>query len=155
MEVRIPSQTYKGKQPPQRKEEGKIQESSQEQTSGPTSKRSVNGFQRVNPSQQVVDKTIWKSSNQGWIKVNFDGVAHGNPSPSSAGCTARDFHGHKIANWSQNIGMGSNNETKVKATLLVVRLARRLEVEILQLEGDSQIIIHAILKGEVDNWKLN
>lgn len=118
-------------------------------------KEPVNGFQRVKPCQQAERITNWQPPDLRWINVNFDGAARGNPGPSSAGCVAKDRRGVVMAKCKQRLEVGSNNEAEVKAALLAVQLAGRLGVENLHLEGDSQIITHAIIKGKAQNWKID
>ncbi|XP_057863436.1 uncharacterized protein LOC131071568 [Cryptomeria japonica] len=79
----------------------------------------------------------------------------GNPGPSGAGCVARNHQGQIIARCSQRLGAGTNNEAEVNTTFLAVPMVRKLGVVNLHLEGDSQIIVHAILKRGADDWKID
>lgn len=44
---------------------------------------------------------------------------------------------------------------EVQAALWGVRMAQRLSIPCLHLEGDSEITVHCIMKGEATSWKIN
>lgn len=90
----------------------------------------------------------------GWYKANFDGATKGNPGPSGVGAIIRDSQGHFIAFGARKLEDGSNNIAEGKAALLAVGLAKSLGVKNLHLEGDSQVIIQAIINGGTMAWHL-
>lgn len=67
----------------------------------------------------------------------------------------RDWKGNIIAFGAQRLGRGTNNEAEAQATLLVVEWGLKLGFSNLHLEGDSLIIINAIIKWETGARILN
>ncbi|XP_057816620.1 uncharacterized protein LOC131029951 [Cryptomeria japonica] len=86
--------------------------------------------------------------------MNFDGASKGNPGPSGAGFIVRDWKGEVMALGAQKLDEGTNNIAEVSATLLAVRIGKLLGVRKLCLEGDSLIIIQAIMKRSLEAWQL-
>lgn len=64
------------------------------------------------------------------------------------GVVFRDWHGNILALAAQRPEKGTNNEAEVQAALLAVEWGLKLGFKNLHLEGDSLIIINAIIKGE-------
>lgn len=50
---------------------------------------------------------------------------------------------------------GTNNEVEVQAAFLETKLALNMKVQRIHLEGDSQVVINEIDKGNMPCWKLN
>lgn len=50
---------------------------------------------------------------------------------------------------------GTNNEAEVQAAFLATELALNMKVQRLHLEGDSQVVINSIAKGNTPCWKIN
>lgn len=86
----------------------------------------------------------WTPSKDGCTKINFDSASKGNLGPSSV---AKNSLGVIIGEGWQRLPNGPNNEAKAKAAILVVLLARRIGVTKLHLEGDSLVIVNAIICG--------
>ncbi|XP_059070478.1 uncharacterized protein LOC131860125 [Cryptomeria japonica] len=90
-----------------------------------------------------------------WIKINFDGASKGNLGTSGAGVVARDDSRFIIFKGAQRLPNGTNNEVEVQVAFLETELALNMKVQWLHLEGDSQIVINAIAKGNTPCWKIN
>ncbi|XP_059066721.1 uncharacterized protein LOC131044985 [Cryptomeria japonica] len=96
----------------------------------------------------------WKPPEKGWFKVNFDGAAQTSKSLVGAGLAMWNDNGYLIKCGAKRLTKSTNNEAEVQATLLVAGLARSQGVRNLHLEGDSLIIIQAIMNGEIKAWHL-
>lgn len=101
------------------------------------------------------EKVKWEPPSKQWIKINFDGASKGNLGTSSAGVVARDDNRFILFKRAQRLQDGTNNEAEVQVAFLATELALNLKVQWLHLEGDSQIVINAIAKGNTPCWKLN
>ncbi|XP_057848798.2 uncharacterized protein LOC131059776 [Cryptomeria japonica] len=92
----------------------------------------------------------WVRPLEGWWKFNFDGASKGNHGPSGEGVIVWDWKGEVIALGAQKLDEGTNNIAEASTTLLVVRIGKMLGVRKLNLEGDSLIVIQAIVKGSIE-----
>ncbi|XP_059076296.1 uncharacterized protein LOC131875697 [Cryptomeria japonica] len=97
----------------------------------------------------------WEFPHKGWYKANFDGASKCNLRVSGAGIVIRDWNENIVMMAAQRLEWGTNNEMKAQVALLVVQWGIKLSVQNLHLEGDSQIIINTIIKGETNAWFLN
>ena len=97
----------------------------------------------------------WEPPPPGWMKLNFDGASRGNPGKAGIGCIIRDETGNWIAKRSKTLAMTSNNIAELKAAEEGINLSIKLKIKKLIIEGDSQIIINALRKGNTPNWVLN
>lgn len=59
-----------------------------------------------------------------------------------------------IALGAQNIEEGTNNLAEALVVMLVVRMGKMMGVRKLHLEGDSFIVIKAIMNGSIEVWHL-
>lgn len=50
---------------------------------------------------------------------------------------------------------GSNNVVECQAVLEVILMAKNLGVKKLHLEGDSQIVVNGIARGQMEAWHLD
>ena len=97
----------------------------------------------------------WAPPPQGWHKLNFDGVAQGNPGISGIGCIINDDHGKWIAKVAAPLPPSSNNIVELEALERGLQLCENLRLSKIIVEGDSQIILNAIRKKKTPNWVLN
>lgn len=67
----------------------------------------------------------------------------------------RDWDNNVLAFGAKRLNDDSNNEAKNQVALLAIGMAKRMLVMKLHLEGDSQIIINAIMVGKCPTWNLN
>ncbi|XP_059068967.1 uncharacterized protein LOC131859350 [Cryptomeria japonica] len=84
------------------------------------------------------------------MKVNFDGASQGNLGPSGVGFIVEDWNGHVMFFGAKKLDSGTNNIAEVFAALMVVKFSRQAGVSKLHLEGDSLVIIQAIMKGSIE-----
>lgn len=57
--------------------------------------------------QRVVKRICWEKPPEGWMKLNTDGSAIGNPSPAGCGGAIRDNNGQWIARFTKRNGIVS------------------------------------------------
>lgn len=114
----------------------------------------VKGSGWAKPMPPVIESDRWEQPIKGWRKANFDGVSRGNPGPSRAGCIIQDWKGNVVALGATRLREGTNNVAKVSVALLVVKLARKLGIPKIHLEEDSQIIVQANIKNNIEAWHL-
>lgn len=86
----------------------------------------------------------------GWVTVNVDGGARGNPGPAAIGAIARSVDGQVVARRSQLIGEATNNVAEYRALLAGVELAIECGVVGLELVSDSQLVVCQV-RGE---WRV-
>lgn len=120
----------------------------------------INGLSRVDLEKKLEEGDIrvgvvWQKPKNGWVKVNFDGASKGKLGPSGAGFISQDWNGDILAIGARILVSGTNNEGEVQVALWGVRMVQQLYISCLHLEGDSQIIVNAIMKGEAASWKIN
>ena len=91
----------------------------------------------------------------GWVKLNFDGAAQGNPGVTGIGCIIHDENGTQIAKKASPLQPTSNNLAELKALHQGIKLCLQLNHTKVCIKGDSQIIINAIRKQTTPNQVLN
>lgn len=116
----------------------------------------VNGSWRVNPLSELAKEEVkWEPPTKEWIKINFDGASRGNPGISGVGVVARNDKGVILFKGARRLQNGTNNEAEAQVALMATKLAINMKVPKLHLEGDSQVVINAIAKGNTPSWKLS
>ena len=81
----------------------------------------------------------------GWWTLHSDGAARGNPGPAGAGAVLRDPEGLVLAELSQPLGVGTNNEAEYQGLLLGLNEALRLGADKVHLFLDSELVVRQIL----------
>jgi len=76
-----------------------------------------------------------------------DGGARGNPGPAGIGVVLQDKTGQTIGEWSEFLGVATNNQAEYKALLLALQQAVALGVVELDCRLDSELVVKQ-LKGE-------
>ncbi|GLJ15270.1 hypothetical protein SUGI_0249820 [Cryptomeria japonica] len=103
---------------------------------------------------QKISEGIAEIAEEGQFKLNFDGAAKGNPDEAGFGCIVRNSRGDMVAGCYGGLGVATNNEAEILALEKGQRLCIRGKLFPIIIEGDSQIIINAIMKEDTPNWKL-
>ncbi|XP_057817988.2 uncharacterized protein LOC131031006 [Cryptomeria japonica] len=91
----------------------------------------------------------------GWFKLNFDGASRGNLGISGIGYCIHNSKREEIAILASPMGISSNNEAELRALHEAIKLCKILKLGKINIEGDSTIVINALRKGNIPNWKLN
>lgn len=73
--------------------------------------------------------------------IYTDGGARGNPGPSGIGAVLKNIKGETIAEISEFIGNGTNNQAEYQAVLAGLKKAKELGAEELDLFLDSELVV--------------
>lgn len=97
--------------------------------------------------RHLLDPIVWKKPSDGVIKANWDVAIDTLNNRMGVGVILRDAHGTVVASMSSLVPF-VNDPTTAEGVALwrVVVLSVDLEVSRLQLEGDSQEIVQAMLQ---------
>jgi len=85
------------------------------------------------------------------IIINTDGGSRGNPGPAAIGIVFFNEKGQKIKEYSEYLGMATNNEAEYKAVIFALqkfkslfgkKLAKNTDIE---LKSDSELLIKQLL----------
>lgn len=74
------------------------------------------------------------------LVVHTDGGARGNPGPAAIGILFSDEQGEKIAEYSEAIGVTTNNVAEYTAVLRALEKAKQMKVEELEFYLDSELV---------------
>ena len=81
----------------------------------------------------------WEAPVAGWVILNTDGAAKGNPGPAGAGGVIRGDKGEWIVGFSENLGHCSSVKAEICAILRGLSIARETHVQKLWLQTDLRI----------------
>lgn len=112
----------------------------------------VNGHLRVNPSSDKQVKEVWSKPEEGWIKINFYKASKGNLGPLGIRFVAWDWQGNILSFGAQRVKDGMNNIAEEMATLNGIHFGKNMGFSKLHLEGDSLIMVNAIILGVCQAW---
>ncbi len=76
--------------------------------------------------------------------IYTDGGSRGNPGPSGIGAVIFDENKNKIAEISEFIGEGTNNQAEYKAVIAALEKCRKLGGEDLEFYLDSQLVVEQL-----------
>lgn len=76
-----------------------------------------------------------------------DGGARGNPGPAGIGVVLQNKDGATVGEWSEFLGIATNNQAEYKALLLALKQAVALGAIELECRLDSELVVKQ-LKGE-------
>ncbi|XP_057836447.1 uncharacterized protein LOC131046677 [Cryptomeria japonica] len=97
----------------------------------------------------------WQPPGKGWVKLNFDGASHGNPGQAGIRCSVHNWESKEIDILVSPAVIKTNNWVELMALVEGLHLCRKLGVKNLDIEGESAIIVNALRKGNMPNWRLN
>lgn len=97
----------------------------------------------------------WVPPIKGWFKLNFDGALRGNPGWVGLGYSIHNSNGEEVAYMALPCGSSINNMAEMQALDAGINLSMLLNIKKIVIEGDSAIIINALRKGSMPDWKLN
>ncbi|XP_075111672.1 uncharacterized protein LOC142181903 [Nicotiana tabacum] len=92
-------------------------------------------------------KVLWDFQEQGWVKVNTDGVSRGNPGRSSIGFVLRNEEGDVLYTCGKEIQEGSNSVAEAKAIYEAMKFCVQHDYALIDLHTDSMLLKKA-LTGE-------
>ncbi len=70
-----------------------------------------------------------------------DGASRGNPGPAAIGAVVLGDDGRPLAEISQSIGRGTNNEAEYRAAIAAIEAAIALGARSVELRMDSELIV--------------
>ena len=73
--------------------------------------------------------------------IYTDGGARNNPGPAGIGAVLMDENKNIVAEISEYIGLGTNNQAEYKALLAAIRKARELKAEEVEFYLDSELVV--------------
>ncbi len=79
--------------------------------------------------------------------IHTDGGARGNPGPAGIGVVIYNEHKELLREYSDFLGVATNNQAEYKAVILALRRAKDLEAEEISFFLDSELVVKQ-LKGE-------
>ena len=79
-------------------------------------------------------------------------MSKGNKGILGVGAIVRNDKGKIIGFTVKRLADGSNNVVEVEATMIVVSIGKKLDVMNLHLEGDSKLVVDAIVKRATKAW---
>ncbi|KAJ8431324.1 hypothetical protein Cgig2_013540 [Carnegiea gigantea] len=94
---------------------------------------------RSEPSSKELVR--WEAPPEGWVILNTDGAAKGNPRPAGAGGVLRDEKGGWRGGFSENLGSCSAMKAEICVVLCGLRLAQRLKIRKLWVQLDSMMVV--------------
>ncbi|XP_057825360.2 uncharacterized protein LOC131037298 [Cryptomeria japonica] len=97
----------------------------------------------------------WQPPGEGWVKLNFDGASRGNLRHAGIRCSVHNWECKEIATLASPVGIKTNNWAELMALVEGLQLCRKIRVKNLDIEGDLTIIVNALRKSSMPNWRLN
>ncbi|XP_075099099.1 uncharacterized protein LOC142175984 [Nicotiana tabacum] len=100
-------------------------------------------MENYTPSLKV-DKVIWELPSSGWIKINADGAARGNPGRSSYGFCIRYEYGEVIYARGKEIQEGTNTVAEVVTIQEALRYCINPDLTNIWIQTDSMMLKRVI-----------
>ncbi|KAF5195065.1 hypothetical protein FRX31_015349, partial [Thalictrum thalictroides] len=101
------------------------------------------------PAAPRIRPCKWIPPDFGFIKLNCDGAAKGNPGPAGVGVVYRDDHGNVIGALSMGMGATTSFCAECEAIMQGVEWALRNNWTMLWVETDSVAACHSFGKNQV------
>lgn len=79
--------------------------------------------------------------------IHTDGGARGNPGPAGIGVAVYNEHKELLREYSDFLGIATNNQAEYKAVILALKKAKELEAEEISFFLDSELVVKQ-LRGE-------
>jgi ribonuclease HI len=114
------------------------------------------------PPQLQIGERNWTPPPAGFLKLNFDGAAKGNPGMTGMGGVIRDSGGNIIRLYAGSMGNSTNNAAEFGALELGLEILSRERMTNTIVEGDSTLVINTVKRlqngtrvGKVQrHWRL-
>ncbi|KAH9309489.1 hypothetical protein KI387_037400, partial [Taxus chinensis] len=95
----------------------------------------------------------WIPPVKGNVKINFGGASTGNRGSSGAGGICRDETGKTLFAYTTDLLKSTDNRVELDALLQGLKIAKEICLENIEVEGDSEIVIDAMLNGTMPDWQ--
>ncbi|KAJ4723329.1 Ribonuclease H [Melia azedarach] len=89
----------------------------------------------------------WQPPPIGWVEVNSDGLAKGNPGPAACGGVFRNHDGSFTGGFGLQLGHNTSYFAEVMGAILAVEIAHARGWCNLWLESDSMLVINLFYKA--------
>jgi ribonuclease HI len=99
----------------------------------------------VSPKSIRKMKKTWVSTHYEYY-AGFDGSAKPNPGQMRIGGWICGPNGQAIKKFSNDIGLGTNNEAEYRALITLLKIVDKMEVKSIKIVGDSQVVINQVNK---------
>ncbi|KAL6550650.1 hypothetical protein OROMI_021138 [Orobanche minor] len=96
----------------------------------------------------------WARPIMGWVKLNTDGAAKGNPGCAASGGIVRDHSGSPLFYFSEFLGDQSNTYAELHAIARGLELCLDKNFANIWVEVDSKVAIRLVLGTTSCHWKL-
>lgn len=97
------------------------------------------------PVDQAEQPTLDFERGAFWGNLYTDGASLGNPGPAGIGIVLTDEQGNLLKEFSESIGVTTNNEAEYQALIRGLELARQLQITHLNWYSDSELIVKQML----------
>ncbi|KAL6586076.1 hypothetical protein OROMI_002720 [Orobanche minor] len=98
------------------------------------------------------DRWVWPQ--EGWWKLNTDGVARGNPGEATAGGIIRDHLGNPLIMFSEFLGDRTNNFAELYAIWWGLEFCIDRHFDTVWVEVDSKIALSLIEHSTSSHWQI-
>lgn len=95
----------------------------------------------------VAGSSSRRGSAKGAFRAYIDGAARGNPGPAGIGLVIESSDGAPVLEMSIFIGHRTNNQAEYEALIRTLKEARRLGIERLEVQTDSELLYHQLKGG--------
>ena len=89
----------------------------------------------------VIKRVHWEKPPHGWVKLNTDGAAEGNPGLASCGGLLRDDHGNWIVGFARRIGTSTSFVAELWGLRDGLSLCNNLNIPSLIVELNAKAIV--------------
>ncbi|XP_061344134.1 uncharacterized protein LOC133290088 [Gastrolobium bilobum] len=104
----------------------------------------------------VVMKISWQFPIEGYVKLNTDGTARGNPGPAACGGVIRDSSGRWLHGFACKLGVCSAFKAELRGILRGLKIAWGEGFHNIEVESDSKSVISVLTKdGAAVHWMAN
>jgi hypothetical protein len=105
------------------------------------------------PPQLQLEEHNWTPTPTGFLKLNFDGAAKGNPGMTGMGGVIRDSGGNIIRLYAGSMGNSTNNAAEFGALEFDLEILSRERMTNTIVEGDTTLVINTV-KGLQNGTKV-
>ena len=102
-------------------------------------------------TRHVVKRVCWEKPPFGWLKLNTDGLADGNPGMAGCGGLLRDDHGNWLAGFARRIGTNTSFVAELWGLRDGLSLCYNLNIPSIIVELDDKAIVDIFQNSRYEN----
>ncbi|XP_019423006.1 PREDICTED: uncharacterized protein LOC109332480 [Lupinus angustifolius] len=106
------------------------------------------------PKAPKVCEVVWQYPQEGWIKANTDGAAHGSPGYAGGGGIFRDSSGACLVCFASYLSIQNAVYAEMHSAIKAVNIAFNCGWRNLWLESDSTMVVDIFKNNSLPPWKL-